>query len=201
MQVDEPIAAESQDHRRHLGQVGHTALHLLRRGSQQARNVNELEAERQTPGQRVADVVANTVGSWHFIIAQSVVLLIWLVLNVVAWVREWDPYPFILLNLALSFQAAYSAPIIMMSQNRQAAKDRLHAEEDFRVNLRAELEVEAIQSRLDDLAGRQWVELLTLQKEQLEILARIETLTAELHRLSARLAVTDGRSDSLSVPR
>jgi uncharacterized membrane protein len=100
---------------------------------------------------------------------------------VVGWVQQWDPYPFILLNLALSFQAAYAAPVIMMSQNRQEAKDRLHAEHDYQVNLRAELEVVAIQARLDELAGRQWDALLALQREQLELLRQVEALTREVH--------------------
>src|SRR5713101_7684290 len=77
-----------------------------------------------TLGQHVADVIAATVGSWRFIIIQSILLAAWLILNVVGWINHWDPYPFILLNLALSFQAAYSAPIIMMSQNRASARDR-----------------------------------------------------------------------------
>src|SRR5438477_12651896 len=81
-----------------------------------------------TAGQRIADAVAATMGSWRFIIIQSVILLIWIVLNLTAYVEQWDPYPFILLNLALSFQAAYAAPFIMMSQNRQQDIDRKAAE-------------------------------------------------------------------------
>jgi uncharacterized membrane protein len=113
------------------------------------RNVNRIAEERMTLGQRVADRVAATIGSWPFIIIQSIFLTGWIILNVVAWVQHWDPYPFILLNLALSFQAAYSAPIIMMSQNRQNAKDRLSAEEDFRVNRIAEDEIRAIMAHLE----------------------------------------------------
>ena len=75
------------------------------------------------------------MGSWPFIIVQSIILAIWISLNVIGYMNHWDPYPFILLNLALSFQAAYAAPIIMMSQNRQAAKDRLMAEQDYEINL------------------------------------------------------------------
>src|SRR5262245_52605660 len=94
-----------------------------------ARNLNELVDERLTPGQRIADAVARNMGSWRFIIIQSCLLASWVAVNAAAWSQHWDPYPFILLNLALSFQAAYAAPIIMMSQNRQEAKDRLRAEE------------------------------------------------------------------------
>jgi uncharacterized membrane protein len=100
-------------------------------------------------GERVSDRVAAVVGSWRFIIIQSVTLVIWLALNIVAWSEHWDPYPFILLNLVLSFQAAYTAPIIMMSQNRQAAIDRDAAELDYDVNLKAELEIELLHQKLD----------------------------------------------------
>jgi uncharacterized membrane protein len=116
-----------------------------------SRNVNEVEEERMTLGQRVADKVADTIGSWPFIIAQTIILTIWIILNVTAWIKRWDPYPFILLNLMLSFQAAYSGPVIMMSQNRQAAKDRLAAEIDHQVNTKAELEVNNLIRRLDEL--------------------------------------------------
>jgi uncharacterized membrane protein len=96
------------------------------------RDPNKLYDASLTLGQRVADGVATTMGSWHFIIVQSVLLAIWLALNITELIfHAWDPYPFILLNLALSFQAAYAAPIIMMSQNRQSAKDRLQAEQDL----------------------------------------------------------------------
>ncbi len=149
------------------------------------RSVNASAEERLTSGQRLADAVTNAMGSWRFIIIQSAILLVWVVLNVIGWVRHWDPYPFILLNLALSFQAAYAAPIIMMSQNRQAAKDRLNAEHDFQIDMRAELEVAAIKLRLDELAGRQWDALVALQHQQLELLGRIEELTQEVHRRTA----------------
>jgi uncharacterized membrane protein len=112
------------------------------------RNVNAVVAEQMTPGDHIADGVAATMGSWRFILVQSTLLLVWVSLNVFGWINHWDPYPFILLNLVLSFQAAYSAPIIMMSQNRQAAKDRVMAEEDFRVNRVAEDEIRALITHL-----------------------------------------------------
>lgn len=102
----------------------------------------------RTFGQRVADSVAATMGSWTFIIIQSVVLAIWIVVNVIAWVSHWDPYPFILLNLALSFQAAYAAHFIMISQNRQAERDRRQADEDYRTNVEAEQRIEDLQRHL-----------------------------------------------------
>jgi CRP/FNR family cyclic AMP-dependent transcriptional regulator len=116
-----------------------------------SRNVNEMEEEQMTLGQRVADRVADTIGSWPFIIIQTVLLAIWIILNVTAWINRWDPYPFILLNLMLSFQAAYSGPVIMMSQNRQSIKDRLAAEIDHQVNTKAELEINNLMRRMDEL--------------------------------------------------
>ena len=110
-------------------------------------NINKIEP--QTLGQRIADRFAAVMGSWPFIIIQSVILAIWVVINAIAWAYRWDPYPFILLNLALSFQAAYAAPIIMMSQNRQATKDRLTAENDYYINVKAEEEVKAIMNHLE----------------------------------------------------
>jgi uncharacterized membrane protein len=104
-----------------------------------------------TAGQRIADIVASAMGSWPFIIVQSIILAIWIILNITAFVENWDPYPFILLNLALSFQAAYAAPFIMMSQNRQQDVDRKAAEHDHQINIKAELEIEALHQKLDQL--------------------------------------------------
>jgi uncharacterized membrane protein len=112
------------------------------------RNVNELLEEKLTFGQRAADWTTNVMGSWRFIIVQSVLLVLWVILNAVAWIKHWDPYPFILMNLVLSLQAAYTAPIIMMSQNRQAMRDRLDAHNDYLINQKAEEEVRAILDHL-----------------------------------------------------
>jgi uncharacterized membrane protein len=120
-----------------------------RPGAAHRRSINEIIEAERTLGQRAADWVAGQMGSWHFIIGQSVLLMAWVVLNVTAWVRHWDPYPFILMNLALSMQAAYAAPIIMMSQNRQAARDRLEAHNDFVTDSKAEEEVRQIMDHLE----------------------------------------------------
>ena len=104
-----------------------------------------------TVGQKVADYIASTMGSWPFIICQTVALSIWVALNVTVYVKQWDPYPFILLNLALSFQAAYAAPFIMISQNRQSERDRHHAEEDYRTNVEAERRIEELQLHLHQI--------------------------------------------------
>jgi uncharacterized membrane protein len=133
-----------------------------------------------TSGQKIADGVAATMGSWPFIIVQSMILALWILLNLVAWIRHWDPYPFILLNLALSFQAAYAAPFIMMSQNRQADVDRLKAEDDYKINIKAELEIELLHQKLDELRER----------EVLSLVRSVESLTAMLEKGSS--AAGDG---------
>jgi uncharacterized membrane protein len=133
------------------------------------RNVNVSHSETLTVGDRVADRFATVMGSWPFIITQSLMLVLWMALNVVAWIRHWDPYPFILLNLALSLQAAYAAPIIMMSQNRQAAKDRLMAEEDYHINTKAEEELKAIMHHLEQ-QDEVMIDILRRLEEQHEAL-------------------------------
>jgi uncharacterized membrane protein len=137
------------------------------------RNVNEAHAESMTFGARAADAFANAVGSWTFIVTQSVILLFWITLNVIAWRQHWDPYPFILLNLALSFQAAYAAPIIMMSQNRQSAKDRLMAEQDYLVNTKAEEELKAVMQHLEAQDDLMLDLLRRLEEQHRELIARV----------------------------
>jgi uncharacterized membrane protein len=144
-------------------------------------DVNQVADERLTVGQRIADGVASTMGSWRFIIIQSCILVAWLVLNTVALIFRWDPYPFILLNLALSFEAAYSAPIIMMSQNRQSEKDRLMAESDYHCNTKGEEETRNIMEHLDhqDTLILQIMQRLEAQEEKImHRLAQIDPETA-----------------------
>jgi len=112
------------------------------------KNWHETHLQQRTVGQRVADGTARVLGSWTFIIAQTVIVAAWVSLNVVGVIRRWDPYPFILLNLMFSVQAAYAAPILMMSQNRQAERDRLEAQADFDTNVKAEGEIEDVQAHL-----------------------------------------------------
>ncbi len=126
-----------------------------------ARHASEL-----TMGQRIADAVAATMGSWTFIIGQSIILAVWVALNITAYIQHWDPYPFILLNLALSFQAAYAAPFIMISQNRQAERDRRQAEEDYRTNIEAEHRIEALQISLAALEANKLDRILALLEKQ-----------------------------------
>ena len=121
------------------------------------RNINREFSQKLTLGQRVADAVARVVGSWNFIILQSIIILVWMSINLylvfIAAIqpekfRAWDPYPFILLNLVLSFQAAYTGPVVMMSQNRQAEKDRMIAEQDYETNVKAEEEIQILMKHL-----------------------------------------------------
>ena len=135
---------------------------------------------RQAPptrGQRLADAVAATIGSWRVIIFQSTAIVLWITGNVLVGPGAWDPYPFILLNLLLSFQAAYTAPAIMMSQNRQSEQDRHHAENDYEVNVKAELEIELLHEKVDLLKER---ELLALTAAVKLLAQRIEGLQTQL---------------------
>jgi uncharacterized membrane protein len=144
-------------------------LRVLRRNR---RNLGpETSSAPRTPGQMIADKVAATMGSWPFIIIQSTILVGWITLNVTAFVNRWDPYPFILLNLALSFQAAYAAPFIMMSQNRQQQVDRIQAADDYRINIKAELEIELLHEKIDGLREKE-VWALTQAVEALTELLR-----------------------------
>jgi uncharacterized membrane protein len=138
-----------------------------------SRNTNREFEAKMTLGQRVADRVAAFGGSWTFIILFLSILLCWIALN--TWLlmhrgTAFDPYPFILLNLVLSMLAAFQAPIIMMSQNRQTEKDRMDAAHDYEVNLKAELEILSLHEKLDALREKQWRELIEMQQEQLRLL-------------------------------
>jgi uncharacterized membrane protein len=102
-------------------------------------------------GQHLADSVATGMGSWRFIIIQTVIVAIWMMANGIGFIYHWDVYPFILLNLLFSTQAAYAAPIIMMAQNRQNERDRHHAEQDFKTNVEAKKEIEQLLEKLNSI--------------------------------------------------
>ena len=148
----------AQNHKVHLTAQDYERLNDLR-VERPARNISKAV---MTPGAALADWVAKTVGSWRFILVQSGLLIVWIALNAVAFIEHWDPYPFILLNLVLSFQAAYTAPIIMMSQNRQSEIDRRHALHDYRINVKAELEIELLHNKIDALREQEIVQLLSI---------------------------------------
>lgn len=130
-----------------------------------------------TRGQRLADLVARTVGSWWFIVFQSSAIAVWITANAFVGKAAWDPYPFILLNLLLSFQAAYTAPAIMMSQNRQSELDRKHAEDDYEINVKSELEIELLHEKIDALKDQ---ELLALAQSVQALTAQVELLLKRL---------------------
>jgi uncharacterized membrane protein len=146
-------------------------------------------------GDRIADLVTQIVGSWRFIIIQSCLLTIWIVLNILAWIAHWDPYPFILLNLALSFQAAYATPFILMSQNRQSIIDRDNAQQDLDCDIKAELEIELIHEKLDLLREQEIASL----HEKLDLLKDREI--ANLHLLVRSQAETIARIEELLLQR
>jgi len=116
-------------------------------------------------GNRIADSVAKVMGSWNFIIIQTVIVILWMTLNLIGFMYHWDVYPFILLNLLFSTQAAYAAPIIMMSQNRQNERDRMHAEEDYRTNVDAKKEIEALSILLKNIESEKLDKIIELIKE------------------------------------
>jgi len=135
-----------------------------------AENLEREFARHATRGQRVADSVAAVGGSWPFVIGFLVVLALWVALNAALAARAFDPYPFILLNLVLSCLAALQAPIIMMSQNRLSARDRMEADLDFRTNLKAELEIASLHEKIDHLLHGQFERMVELQEVQIELL-------------------------------
>lgn len=149
-------------------------------GKNISRNVNRLFEEERTLGERVADSVARFGGSWTFLFIFGAVLFSWVLLNSFFLVSgAFDPYPYILLNLFLSMLAAIQAPVIMMSQNRQAARDRIDATHDYEVNLKAELEIRQLQEKLDELREQKWQELLDLQNRQINFLEQMLNRRAE----------------------
>ena len=138
-----------------------------------ARNIEKAIHEKATLGDRTADRVATFGGSWKFIGMFGGVMIIWMVVNTTIMGNPFDPYPFILLNLLLSCLAAIQAPIIMMSQNRQEAKDRLRNENDYRINLQAELEIRHLHDKLDLMLHSQWKRLMEIQGVQMEMMEEL----------------------------
>jgi uncharacterized membrane protein len=159
-----------------LGEREKIVAHHLAERKHISRNVVKDYSEQLTFGQRMADKVAAFGGSWVFITIFGVVLVAWVFLNSFVLIKigkSFDPYPYILLNLFLSMLAAIQAPIILMSQNRQASKDRLSAEHDYEVNLKAELEIMMLHEKMDLLREKQWTELISIQQEQLGLLSQL----------------------------
>jgi uncharacterized membrane protein len=128
-------------------------------------NWHQTHKESMSFGQRLADTVATGMGSWRFIIIQTIIVAIWMILNVIAWQYRWDLYPFILLNLVFSTQAAYAAPIIMMAQNRQSERDRAQADADYMTNCEAKEEIEELQKRLNAIEVDKLDKILALLQD------------------------------------
>lgn len=149
-------------------------LESLRQQEILSRNPEKELQSSLTMGQRLADRIAALGGSWKFITLFLTALFFWIAINAVVLVsRPFDPYPFILLNLILSCMAAIQAPVIMMSQNRQETRDRMHAMHDYQVNLKAELEIRHLHQKIDHLLSRQWERLVEIQEIQMELIDEI----------------------------
>jgi uncharacterized membrane protein len=129
------------------------------------KNWHDEQIQSSTFGQRLADKVAAGMGSWKFIIIQTILVVLWMTLNIVGWFYRWDVYPFILLNLLFSTQAAYAAPIIMMSQNRQSERDRIQAKADYDTNIEAKEEIEALQKMLSKMEINKLDKMIVMLEE------------------------------------
>ncbi len=166
--VEELLTAERGD----LTEIEHRVAESLANNETLAEDVEREYAEKRTLPEWLADQLASLAGSWSFIVGFCVALAIWIAFN--AWrgdAQAFDPYPFILLNLILSCVAALQAPVIMMSQKRQEAKDRLRSLNDYQVNLKAELEIRHLHEKVDHLVSKQWQRLAEIQQLQLEMMA------------------------------
>ena len=170
----EYVKAMLQDEKGELTTLDTEVLESLKEQELVSRNPVEDFQSGLTLGQRVADRIAAIGGSWKFINSFGIALFVWIGINtVVLATRPFDPYPFILLNLVLSCLAAIQAPVIMMSQNRQEARDRLHAQRDYQVNLKAELEIRHLHQKVDHLLSHQWERLVEIQEIQMELINEV----------------------------
>jgi uncharacterized membrane protein len=185
--AERPPRLDLEAHLKRLGERERHVLAKLLRREPVTRDTIAAFEERLTLGDRVADRVATFGGSWTFIMLFLALMMMWMTYNADT-DTPWDPFPFILLNLVLSCLAALQAPVIMMSQNRQATKDRLDAQNDYQVNIKAEMEVTALHLKLDELREQHLADLATAQRQQRDVLARIEN---EVRALRAHAAGRD----------
>ncbi len=163
-----------QDEIGELSELDNEVIESLQQHEILASNIAEQFEIKLTFGERLSDRIASFGGSWKFIISFGVMIVFWIAINVVLLAtRAFDPFPFILLNLILSCLAALQAPVIMMSQNRVEARDRLRAENDYKVNLKAELEIRHLHEKIDHLLRRQYNRLFEIQQIQIELLEEI----------------------------
>ncbi len=160
-----------REERGELSKLEQSVVESISKQEMLSSDAEEDFAARATLGDRMADKIATFGGSWKFIILFIGMMVVWMMYNVITLTSDhFDPYPFVLLNLVLSCLAALQAPIIMMSQNRQDAKDRIRSENDFRVNLKAELEIRHLHEKIDHLLSRQWERMAEIQRVQLELM-------------------------------
>jgi len=172
---DRYLEAMLEEEKGELSRLEQDVLRSFREQELLSANINEEYSESLSLGERLSDRLADFGGSWKFIIIFSGVLAVWICWNAYRASQAFDPYPFILLNLVLSCLAAMQAPVIMMSQNRQEAKDRLRAENDYQVNLKAELEIKHLNEKMDHLLTRQWQRLLEIQDLQIQLIEALRT--------------------------
>ncbi len=157
-----------------LERLDKEVLNSIRENGTVSENINETVEDKLSLGDLIADKVASFGGSWNFILSFSAILVVWVLLNTVFILHEaFDPYPFILMNLVLSCLAAFQAPIIMMSQNRQEKKDRLRSENDYKVNLKAEIEIRMLHEKMDHLLLDQWSRMMRIQGIQIDLLEEV----------------------------
>jgi uncharacterized membrane protein len=165
-----------EDEKGELTQIENRVVQSLQDHEILSRNIDLEYEEKLSVGDQLADKLAAYGGSWKFIIAFAVILVIWVIINsVVLLLKPFDPYPFILLNLVLSCLAAIQAPVIMMSQNRQEAKDRARSQHDYQINLKAELEIRNLHQKIDHLLTHQWERLVQIQQLQLEMMEELKS--------------------------
>jgi uncharacterized membrane protein len=171
----EYVQSVIEDDKGELSALEHEVVRSLEEQELLSKNINAVYDRQLTVGEHLADKIADFGGSWKFIGIFAVVLVSWMLINSVAlfWKKPFDPYPYIFLNLVLSCLAAIQAPIIMMSQNRQEARDRLQAEQDYRINLKAELEIRNLHEKMDHLLANQWERLLEIQAIQTELMEEL----------------------------
>ena len=187
-----------EQERGELSDLDREVIESLRQHEIVAANVESEFDEQATLGGRIADKVASFGGSWKFILSFGAIIAVWMIINTVFLVvGRFDPYPFILLNLVLSCLAALQAPVIMMSQNRQETKDRRRAESEYRVNLKAELEIRHLHEKIDHLLSHQWERMVEVQQVQLDLL---DELSGSRPARRARAESDSGR-DAASGPQ
>ena len=164
-----------QEEKGEISSLDQEVIESLRAQEILSRNPDQELTEGLTFGQRMADQLAGLAGSWGFILLFMAVLLAWIAINTISLFKTpFDPYPYILLNLVLSCIAAIQAPVIMMSQGRQETRDRLHAQRDYQVNLKAELEIRHLHQKIDHLLSHQWERLVEIQEIQMELINEVK---------------------------